>query len=110
MTRLITSFPLARKTTSRTTSPSSFRLRPSAVYSGFGLSRIVTGVSAGPSFAAFFFGASAAAAGWRNRSAVSEARAGDRAANALVTASAISVAGTAGQGRKTLAHYDIALV
>src|SRR5882724_5715128 len=52
--------PLARNTISRTTSPSIFNLRPSAVYSGRGFSRISTGVGAPSPLAAFFFGASAA--------------------------------------------------
>src|ERR1043166_6706921 len=58
ITRFTCTCPLAKKTTSIVTSPSNLRLRPSAVYSGRGLSKIVTAVSAGPSLPAFFLGAS----------------------------------------------------
>ena len=44
---------------STTTSPSIFKERPSAVYSGRGFSRIVGELSAGPLACCFFFGASA---------------------------------------------------
>src|SRR6266699_103479 len=50
--------PLARNTISRTTSPSIFRVRHSAVYSGRGLSRMLTGVVAPSLVAALFLGAS----------------------------------------------------
>src|SRR6266852_8474483 len=52
--------PFARNTMSRTTSPSIFILRPSAVYCGRGFSRISTGVVGLSLLAALFFGASAA--------------------------------------------------
>src|SRR6266850_2884428 len=52
--------PLARNTISRTTSPSIFRVRPSAVYSGRGFSNMSTGVVAPSPLAAFFLGASVA--------------------------------------------------
>ena len=111
--------PLARKIKSSTTSPSSFRLRPSAVYSGRGFSRMVTEVV--PLTASvFFLGASTArvliakagglhrafaAAATRGRicDAISEAGAGYRAANTFVTAGAIAVAGTARKRGRTLA-------
>src|SRR2546430_15041181 len=52
--------PFARNTISRTTSPSILRLRPSAVYSGRGLSRMSTGVVGLSLAAAFFLGVSVA--------------------------------------------------
>src|SRR5882762_324772 len=52
--------PFARNTISSTTSPSIFRLRPSAVYSGRGFSNMSTGVVAPSLATAFFLGASAA--------------------------------------------------
>ena len=58
-TRLIWIDPLARKTRSMTTSPSIFKLRPSAVYSGRGLSVMLGVLSTGPVAAAFFLVASA---------------------------------------------------
>ena len=114
--------PFARNTMSRTTSPSIFRLRPSAVYSGLRFVQDVNRRVVAPSpLAAFFFGASVAtvwspkpedctvplfaAARWRIGGSVAKTRARHRAANSFVAAGAIAIARSARQcGRAQTVH------
>src|SRR5208283_366266 len=110
--------PFARNTRSMTTSPSTLRLRPSAVYSGRGLSNMSGVVSAGPpaNFLLWRFrggrsGIAKASGDYRallcdstrrwNGSAVSKSRARHRAANSFFSSRSIPVAFAIRERRRT---------